>query len=141
MKEYVRLDFTPIRQEEVERVQFGAPILHQPPVKAMLAIMLASIQAARALLYRTCAMMDLTEAMRLYLETERDGKDPDNASLREEVERNTQLTRFLTPLCKYFGTEISNQVTRAGIQIGYMSETPAGHYHSDSIMTIGRAVL
>jgi alkylation response protein AidB-like acyl-CoA dehydrogenase len=122
-----------------DRVQFGAPILHQPPVKAMLAIMLASIQAARALLYRTCAMMDLTEAMRLYLETERGAKDPENASLREEVERNTQLTRFLTPLCKYFGTEISNQVTRAGIQIhggiGYMSETPAGHYHSDSIIT------
>jgi alkylation response protein AidB-like acyl-CoA dehydrogenase len=122
-----------------DRVQFGAPILHQPPVKAMLAIMLASIQAARALLYRTCAMMDLAEAMRLYLQTERGTKDPENASLREEVERNMQLTRFLTPLCKYFGTEISNQVTRAGIQIhggiGYMSESPAGHYHSDSIIT------
>jgi acyl-CoA dehydrogenase-like protein len=122
-----------------ERVQFGAPILHQPSVKAMLAIMLASIQAARALLYRTCAMMDLTEAIRLYLQTERGAKDPENASLREEVERNTQLTRFLTPLCKYFATEISNQVTRAGIQIhggiGYMSETPAVHYHSDSIIT------
>jgi alkylation response protein AidB-like acyl-CoA dehydrogenase len=122
-----------------ERVQFGAPILHQPPVKAMLAIMLASLKAARALLYRTCAMMDLTEALHLYLETDRGAKDPDQASLREEAERNTQLIRFLTPLCKYFATEISNQVTRAGIQIhggiGYMSETPAGHYHSDSIIT------
>ena len=86
-----------------DRVQFGAPILHQPLVKAMLAIMLANIEAARALLYRTCAMMDLTEAMRVYLATERGAKDPENASLREEVERNTQLTRFLTPLCKYFG--------------------------------------
>jgi alkylation response protein AidB-like acyl-CoA dehydrogenase len=122
-----------------ERVQFGAPILHQPPVKAMLAIMRASVRAARALLYRTCAMMDLTEAASRYLATERGAKDPENASLRQEVERNTQLARFLTPLCKYFATEISNHVTRAGIQIhggiGYMSETPAGHYHSDSIIT------
>ena len=122
-----------------ERVQFGAPILHQPPVKAMLAIMVGGIQAARALLYRTCAMMDLTEAARAYLETERGAKDPEGPSLRDEIERNTQLTRFLTPLCKYFATEISNQVTRAGIQIhggiGYMAETPAGHYHSDSIIT------
>ncbi|MGH7805538.1 MAG: acyl-CoA dehydrogenase family protein [Candidatus Binatia bacterium] len=122
-----------------ERVQFGGPILDQPPVKAMLAIMVGSVQAARALLYRTCALMDLNEAAREYLETERGAKDPEAASLREEVERNTQLTRFLTPLCKYFATEISNQVTRAGIQIhggiGYMSETPAGHYHSDSIIT------
>ena len=122
-----------------ERVQFGGPILDQPPVKAMLAVMVGSIQAARALLYRTCALMDLTEAARAYLETERGEKDPEAASLRDEVERNTQLTRFLTPLCKYFATEISNQVTRAGIQIhggiGYMAETPAGHYHSDSIIT------
>src|SRR5262249_56619510 len=63
----------------------------------------------------------------------------DATKLQEELERNTQLIRFFTPLCKYFATEISNYVTRQGIQvhggIGYMAETPAGHYHSDSIIT------
>jgi 3-(methylthio)propanoyl-CoA dehydrogenase len=127
------------RAYAAERVQFDAPILHQPLVKAMLALMFAGIQAARALLYRTCAMMDMTEALRAYLESEAGAKDPERTALEEEVERNTQLVRFLTPLCKYYATEISNQVTRSGIQIhggiGYMAETPAGHYHSDSIIT------
>src|SRR5213079_3088331 len=54
-------------------------------------------------------------------------------------EHNMQLIRFFTPLCKYYATEISNHVTRQGIQlhggIGYMAETPSGHYHSDSIIT------
>ncbi|MEA2626687.1 MAG: hypothetical protein QOD06_2732 [Candidatus Binatota bacterium] len=122
-----------------DRVQFGAPILEQPLVKAMLALMVGGIQSARALLYRTCALMDLTEAIRGYLETERAAKDAERQSLVEEVERNTQLVRFMTPLCKYYATEISNQVTRTGIQLhgglGYMAETPAGHYHSDSIIT------
>jgi hypothetical protein len=55
------------------------------------------------------------------------------------MKHNAQLIRFFTPLCKFYATEISNDVTRKGIQahggIGYMAESPAGHYHSDSIIT------
>ena len=73
------------------------------------------------------------------LESGRGSGAPDATKLQEELERNTQLIRFFTPLCKYFATEVSNHVTRQGIQvhggIGYMAETPAGHYHSDSIIT------
>jgi 3-(methylthio)propanoyl-CoA dehydrogenase len=122
-----------------QRVQFGAPIIQQPLVKSMLTLMRINIEAARALLNRTSALIDMTEAIRTYLESDRAAKDPEAAKLQEELERNTQLIRFFTPLCKYYATEISNHVTRHGIQvhggIGYMAETPAGHYHSDSIIT------
>jgi alkylation response protein AidB-like acyl-CoA dehydrogenase len=122
-----------------ERVQFGAPIIDQPLVKSMLTLMALDIQASRALLYRTCAMIDMTDAIASYLASDRDDPDLDRTALQEELERNHQLTRFFTPLCKYYGTEISNRVTRAGIQLhgglGYMAESPAGHYHSDSIIT------
>ena len=81
----------------------------------------------------------MTEAIRVHLESDRAASDPDAAKLQHELESNTQLIRFFTPLCKYYATEISNHVTRQGIQvhggIGYMAETPAGHYHSDSIIT------
>ncbi len=122
-----------------QRVQFGKPIIEQPLVKSMLTQMSINIQAARALLYRTCAMLDDCAALRSYLASERSAKDPDRGALQVELERNTQLVRFFTPLCKYYGTEISNDVTRKGIQLhgglGYMAESRAGHYHSDSIIT------
>src|SRR5262249_58323260 len=89
-------------------------------------------EAGCALLYRTSAMIDMTEAIHAHLESGRGAGDLDATKLQEELERNTQLIRFFTPLCKYFATEISNYVTRQGIQvhggIGYMAETPAGHY-------------
>ncbi len=125
------------RAYAAERVQFGAPIIQQPLVKNMLAHMLLHVQAARALLYRTCSLIDMTEAIGARLESGRAGGE--EAALREEHERNTQLIRFFTPLCKFYATEISNDVTRKGIQLhgglGYMSEAAAGHYHSDSIIT------
>jgi alkylation response protein AidB-like acyl-CoA dehydrogenase len=131
--------FRTARAYAAERVQFDAPIIRQPLVKSMLTLMSINIRAARALLYRTCALMDVTEALRVYLASDRGAADPAREALEQELERNRQLTRFLTPLCKYYATEISNHVTRAGIQVhggvGYMAETPAGHYHSDSIIT------
>ncbi|HEV7733787.1 MAG TPA: acyl-CoA dehydrogenase family protein [Candidatus Binatia bacterium] len=122
-----------------QRVQFGAPIIQQPLVKSMLTLMAINIAAARALLYRTSSLIDLTEALRHYLASERGAADPEAPALQAELERNALLVRFFTPLCKYYGTEISNHVTRQGIQVhgglGYMAESVAGHYHSDSIIT------
>jgi hypothetical protein len=122
-----------------QRTQFGHPILHQPLVKSMLTLMVINIQAARALVFHTAATIDQADALRTYLESDRCKGDPEREKLQEELERKLQLIRFYTPLAKYFATEISNHVTRAGIQvhggIGYMAESPAGHYHSDSIIT------
>lgn len=127
------------REHALQRVQFRRPIVEQPLVKSLLAQMTTQIQAARALLYRTSALIDITDALRAYLESERSAGDPNRAALEEEHKRNKALVRFLTPLCKYYCAEISNDVTRKGIQvhggIGYMAESPAGHYHADSIIT------
>ena len=83
----------------------------------MLTLMAMNIQSARALLYHTSSLIDTTEAIRVYLASESSAQDPGRAALAEEFERNTQLIRFLTPLCKYYATEISNDVTRHGIQV------------------------
>jgi hypothetical protein len=121
------------------RTQFGQPIIQQPLVKSMLTLMVINIQAARALLYHTAAIIDQVDAIRTYLESERCQGDPDRAKLQQELEHKLQLIRFYTPLTKYYATEISNHVAREGIQvhggIGYMAESPAGHYHSDAIIT------
>ena len=122
-----------------QRVQFGAPILQQPLVKSMLTQMAIHVQSARALLYRTCALVDLTRAMGDYLASPAGAADPQREALVAEHERNQQMARFLTPLCKYYATELGNEVARRSVQVhgglGYMAESRAGHYLSDSIIT------
>ncbi|TMA38987.1 MAG: hypothetical protein E6J79_04910, partial [Deltaproteobacteria bacterium] len=88
------------REYTAQRVQFGTPIIEQPLVKSMLTLMAINIQAARALLYRTCGLIDMTEALRRLLET--DAVNGNRAALQAELEHNTQLIRFFTPLCKYY---------------------------------------
>ena len=131
--------FREAREYAAQRVQFGTPIIEQPLVKAMLTLMATHVQAARALLYRTCARADLTRALGEYLTSERGRADPERAALAAEHERGVHVVRFLTPLCKYYATEISNEVARRGIQVhgglGYMAESRAGQYHCDSIIT------
>jgi hypothetical protein len=131
--------FREAREYAAQRVQFGSAVIQQPLVKSMLTLMATHVQAARALLYRTCARVDLTHALGVYLASEPGRADPQRAALQAEHERNVHLVRFLTPLCKYYATEISNEVARRGLQvhggIGYMAESRAGQYHCDSIIT------
>jgi alkylation response protein AidB-like acyl-CoA dehydrogenase len=131
--------FTEAREYALQRRQFGTPIIFQPLVKSMLTLMRINIEAARALVCRTAALIDMSEALRRHLDSERGKADPDHAALQQELETDTALIRFFTPLCKYYATEISNHVTRQAIQvhggIGYMTETHAGQFHADSIIT------
>jgi hypothetical protein len=127
------------REYAGQRAQFGMPIVQQPMVKSMLGGMAINIQAARALLYRTCGMIDTIDAIDTYLGAERSQGDSQRGKLEAERDRLQSLIRFFTPLCKYYATEVADDVTRAGIQvhggIGYMAETAAGQYHNDSIIT------
>lgn len=127
------------RNHAEERIQFGTPIIQQPLVKSMLTLMAMEIEAARALIYRTGALADQVEGIETYLASDRDEDEFDRKELQAELESSSQLMRFLTPLCKYLCTEVANDVSRRGVQIhggvGFMAESPAAHYHVDSIIT------
>lgn len=127
------------RNHAEERIQFGTPIIQQPLVKSMLTLMAMEIEAARALIYRTGALADQVEAIEIYLASDRNEDEFDRKELQAELESSSQLMRFLTPLCKYLCTEVANDVSRRGVQIhggvGFMAESPAAHYHVDSIIT------
>jgi alkylation response protein AidB-like acyl-CoA dehydrogenase len=123
-----------------EREQFGQPIAKQPLVLAMLAKMRVNIEAARAILYHTFELIDGNSAREAAL---RRGDLPaDQAErLREAVERDTVRVRLLTPLCKYYATEICHDVTRDAMQvfggIGYTMDADVAKLHADSlIMTV-----
>jgi alkylation response protein AidB-like acyl-CoA dehydrogenase len=122
-----------------ERVQFGVSIGSQPLMKNMLARMVLDVEAARAILYRTSALIDHNRAIDSYLEREEEISDLERSELEKQRERNGIRTRLLTPLAKYWATETCDRVTRMAIQIhggnGFMAESVPGKLHLDGIIT------
>lgn len=121
-----------------ERKQFGAPILEQPLMKNILARMVLALEGSRALLYRTCVLVDRNRSIRAYLEGE--AVSADERERYEAIhERNEVRIRLLTPLAKYLATESCDEITRHAIQVhgglGYMAESEVGKLHNDAIIT------
>ncbi len=123
-----------------ERKQFGKAIAEQPMVMAMLANMVVSNEAVRALLYRTYRLLDLNLAREGVLASGSLG-DAEASATRADLERDTARVRLLTPLCKYFATETCDNITRDAMQvfggIGYTMDADVAKLHADSlIMTV-----
>jgi alkylation response protein AidB-like acyl-CoA dehydrogenase len=123
-----------------ERKQFGQPIAEQPLVRSMLVEMAVATEAARALLYRTYGLLDRNLARERALGRD-DVSAAERAELQQDLERDTARVRLLTPLCKYYATEVCDRVTRDAMQvfggIGFTMDSHVGKYHADSlIMTV-----
>ncbi len=121
-----------------ERKQFGITIGEQPLMKNMLAQMVLTVEASRALLYRCSALIDRNRAIDAYLARE-SVAESEKAELERIQERNNTRIRLLTPLAKYHGTEAADELTRRAIQIhggnGFMAESVPGKLHMDAIIT------
>jgi alkylation response protein AidB-like acyl-CoA dehydrogenase len=123
-----------------QREQFGVAIAKQPLVMTMLAKMVVNTEAVRALLYRTYVLLDRNRAREAALaRTELSAGE--RAMLQGDLERDTIQVRLLTPLCKYFATEVCDDLTRDAMQvyggIGYTMDADVAKLHADSlIMTI-----
>ncbi len=120
-----------------EREQFGQPIVKQPLVLSMLAKMAIDLEGARALLYRTFELIDHNEAREAALA--RGGATEEQAAeLRTALERDTARVRLLTPLCKYYATEVCDDITRDAMQvfggIGYTMDADVAKLHADSLI-------
>jgi alkylation response protein AidB-like acyl-CoA dehydrogenase len=123
-----------------QRRQFGKPIADQPLVQTMLAKMAVSVAAVRALLYRTYGLLDRNFAREAAL-AQGGLSAGELTEIQKELERDTVRVRLLTPLCKFFATEVCDDVTRDAMQvfggIGFTLDANVGKYHADSlIMTV-----
>jgi alkylation response protein AidB-like acyl-CoA dehydrogenase len=121
-----------------ERRQFGAAIADQPLMKNLLARMVIALEGGRALLYRACSLLDRNRSIDAQLS--RGGISEAEAAEWQAIrERNEVRIRLLTPLAKYLATEVSDDVTRAAIQVhgglGFMAESVPGKLHLDAIIT------
>ncbi len=104
----------------------------------MLVEMELSIEVARALTYRTSYVVDLLNNYTMIAEV----KDVDKEQKRAAKKKSKQLKRiaaFLTPVCKYYATEMCNDVAYQAIQVlggsGYMKDYPVERYARDARIT------
>ena len=118
-----------------ERVQFGKPIRDIPAVSRMLLSMRGEIEAARALIYETGRWVDLSKAYDHHLATS-DSKDK---ATRERLKQASALADALTPLTKYYATEMGNRVCYQAMQVhggvGYMREFNVERHYRDIRVT------
>jgi alkylation response protein AidB-like acyl-CoA dehydrogenase len=114
-----------------QRKQFGKSIIEFPPVLEMLTDMRVRIEAARSLLYESSIIVDLQHAYARY-----GANDKETAVKIKELSR---LAGLLTPMAKYYASEMCNKVTYDAIQIfggaGYTKDYDVERLYRDARIT------
>jgi alkylation response protein AidB-like acyl-CoA dehydrogenase len=122
-----------------ERIQFGKTIGDMPAVSRMLVSMKGEIEAARALIFETSRWVDSLKAYeQRQEELERAGKAAESALIAKKKQASN-LADILTPMSKYYATEMGNRVCYKGLQVhggvGYMREFNAERHYRDVRIT------
>lgn len=114
------------------REQFGKAIRKFPAVYEMMASSRIEIEAARALTYRAAFVVEQFHATAHKAEA-------GDAVAKTKVKDLSRLAGVLTPLAKYYATEMSNRVADRAIQVlggsGYMKDYPVERHFRDARIT------
>ncbi len=123
--------YTQALQYAKQRKQFGKAIIEFPPIFDMLTSMRVQIEAARSLLYDASMVVDLQYTLDHFGE-----KNKETTAELKEVKRFAGL---LTPMIKYYASEMCNRVTYDAIQIfggaGYMRDHEVERLYRDARIT------
>ena len=122
------------------REQFGAPIEHLPAVAEMVVDMRVRIEAARALCYETARVCDYENNINRLLERNADSLSAEEKKEFKQKSRSLKkLNAMLTPMSKFFCSEMSISVSTDAIQVlggsGYMKDYAAERYYRDARIT------
>ncbi|MBN1910633.1 MAG: acyl-CoA dehydrogenase family protein [Pirellulales bacterium] len=121
------------------RQQFGVPIERMPAVAELVTDMKVSIEAARALLYETCIVCDRENNNLRILEWSQN-LDPAEQKERKQASRTyKRLNSMLTPMSKYYCSEMCIDVTHKTIQVlggsGFIKDYAAERHSRDARIT------
>lgn len=122
------------------REQFGAPIEHLPAVAEMVVDMRVRIETARALCYETARVCDYENNINRLLERNADSLSAEEKKEFKQKSRSLKkLNAMLTPMSKFFCSEMSISVATDAIQVlggsGYMKDYAAERYYRDARIT------
>jgi alkylation response protein AidB-like acyl-CoA dehydrogenase len=125
------------RDYAASREQFGVPIEKLPAVRDMVIDMKMSIEAGRTLLYETGWIVDHEVGLNKIIDNAEDKAAVKAA--KKELKFIKRLAGMLTPMSKYFCSEMSNTVCYDAIQVlggsGYMRDYACERYARDARIT------
>ncbi len=145
--------FNIARDYAAHRVQFGVAIEKLPAVRDMLMDMKIAIEASRALLYETSRIVDmemgsrkagsLGYARQLEADSRLRGNDSRNKAeakqLKRDLRKYKRYVGMLTPMSKYYCSEVCNRVSYDSIQVlggsGYMRDYACERHARDARVT------
>ncbi len=121
------------------RRQFDTAIENFPAVRELLARMSTEIQAARALTYLGSFSVDLEYGALKKLEFGNVEDKDEKKALKKESRKYGRYNKMLTPMSKYYASEMSMRVTNDAIAVlggsGYMKDYPLERHLRDARIT------
>ena len=131
--------FREARAYAASRKQFGVAIETLPAVRDLLVEMKLDLEAARALTYETCWWVDHEYGVARRIES---GCITDKERLKElkqQEKKCKRLAGMLTPMAKYYASEMCNRVAYNAVQVlggsGYMKDYPVERHARDARIT------
>lgn len=131
--------FRVARDYAAGRKQFGVAIEKLPAVRDMLIDMKIAIEAGRALLYETARVVDMEIGYTKQLWT---NPPEDKARAKQLKNWSRKFKRYagmLTPMSKYYCSEMCNRVAYDALQVlggsGYMRDYPCERHARDARIT------
>jgi hypothetical protein len=121
------------------RKQFNTAIENFPAVRDLLLDMSLDVQAARALSYYAAYSVDLEEGLGACLGAAQNAAPDELNRLRAEERKYKVFSKMLTPMAKYFSSEMSMRVSNSSMAVlggsGYMKDYAVERHLRDSRIT------
>jgi alkylation response protein AidB-like acyl-CoA dehydrogenase len=131
--------FRVARDYAASRKQYAVAIEKLPAVRDMLIDMKLAIEAGRALLYEASQVVDLEIGCAKRLESNPPQDKAQAKQLKNESRKYKRYAAMLTPMSKYYCSEMCNKVTYDAIQVlggsGYMQDYPCERHARDARIT------
>jgi alkylation response protein AidB-like acyl-CoA dehydrogenase len=122
-----------------KRRQFNTEIENLPAVRELLVDLSMDLQAARALTYHAAFCVDIETCAAWQIETGKVKDDPEGKRLRQDARRYKRYNGVLTPMSKYYASEMSMRVANGAVAVlggsGYMKDYPVERHLRDSRIT------
>ena len=125
------------RDYAASRKQFGTTIDAFPAVRELLSGMSVDVQASRALAYYAAKCVDMESGLSRAFEKAKG--TPEAPALRARMKLYSGFNKMLTPMAKYFASEMSMRVSNGAVAVlggsGYMKDYPVERYLRDARIT------
>ena len=125
------------RDYAASRKQFGNTIDALAPIREILSTMSVECQAARALTYYAAKNVDLETGLTRKFDKLKGS--PEAPAVRSRMKLYSAFNKMLTPMAKYYGSEMSMRNAMSAISVlggsGYMKDYPVERYLRDSRIT------